>query len=107
MTHPIPDFPGFISFMLGKGHTLNRCRDNCQDAGEHVHLHSPDGSDGIIWAGGMVSEFDLTQPARLIYPGRGNLPPLFLGVPELDWTVQSGGWRLIIRDGTIRGLTEV
>lgn len=55
----------------------------------HGYLPSPRNSEGA-----------------LIYPG-GNLPPLFLGVPELDWTVQTGGWRLVILDGIIRGLEEV
>ena len=66
---PIPDFPGFIAWMVGNGSTLNPCRDGCQDKGtEHVHLRSPDGFDGIVWADGRVSDYDLTQPARLIYP---------------------------------------
>ena len=70
---PIPDFPGFIASMLGNGSTLNPCRDHCQDrASEHVHLHTPSGNDGIIWADGRVSEWDLTQPARLIYPAAGH-----------------------------------
>ena len=69
---PIPDFPGFVAWMLDNGNTLNPCRDWCQDKDtEHVHLHSPDGADGIIWADGRVSEWDLTQPARLIYPAAG------------------------------------
>ena len=66
---PIADFPAFVAWMLDRGNTLNPCRDACQDKGvEHVHLRHPDGGDGIIWADGRVSEFDLTQPARLIYP---------------------------------------
>lgn len=65
---PIPDFPGFVSSLLAKGYTRNPCLDHCNETGEHVHLHSPSGNDGIIWADGHVSEFDLTQPARLIYP---------------------------------------
>ena len=66
---PIPDFPGFIASMTAGGYTLNPCRDHCQDKDtEHAHLRSPEGADGIVWADGTVSEFDLTQPARLIYP---------------------------------------
>jgi hypothetical protein len=71
---PIPDFPGFIAWMLNtEGSTLNPCPDCCQDKeAEHVHLRHRDGHDGIIWADGRVSEWDLTQPARLIYPTYGN-----------------------------------
>ena len=72
---PIPDFPGFIASLLGKGYTRNPCPDCCQDKGsEHAHLRHPDGGDGIIWADGHVSEWDLTQPARLIYPSAGHRP---------------------------------
>ena len=66
MTTPIKDFAGFTAWMLAGGHTLNPCRDEDED--EHIHVRSPDGYDGIIWADGRVSEFDLTQPARCIYP---------------------------------------
>jgi hypothetical protein len=72
---PIPDFPGFVVSMLRRGYTLNPCRDNCPEDGEHAHLHSPPGGDGIVWADGKVSEFDLTQPARLIYPTYGQRRP--------------------------------
>ncbi len=66
---PIPDFPGFIASLTAKGYTLNPCRDHCQDKGsEHAHLRTPDGDDMITWADGRWSGFDLTQPARLIYP---------------------------------------
>ena len=67
---PIPDFPGFVAWMLDtEGATQNSCPVHCQDKGsEHVHLRHRDGHDGIIWADGRVSEYDLTQPARLIYP---------------------------------------
>jgi hypothetical protein len=68
---PIPDFPGFVVSMLRQGYTLNPCRDHCPEDGEHVHMHSPRGGDGIIWADGKVSEYDLAQPARLIYPTYG------------------------------------
>ena len=69
---PIPDFASFVASLTAGGYTLNPCRDHCPDkADEHAHLHSPDGIDGIIWADGRVSEWDLTQPARLIYPGAG------------------------------------
>lgn len=76
---PIPDFPGFLASLTADGFTLNPCRDHCQDkADAHVHLHSPSGNDGIIWADGRVSEWDLTQQARLIYPAAGHwawVPP--------------------------------
>lgn len=66
---PIPDFRGFIASLLSKGYTLNPCRDHCQDKGtEHEHLKAPDGEDLIVWADGRWSGYDLTQPARLIYP---------------------------------------
>ena len=66
---PIPDFPGFVASLTAKGCTRNPCRDHCPDkADEHVHMRHQDGHDGIIWADGRVSEWDLTQPARLIYP---------------------------------------
>ena len=66
---PIPDFPGFVTSVTAQGCTLNPCTDGCQDKGaEHAHLRSPSGADGIVWADGRVSEWDLTQPARLIYP---------------------------------------
>ncbi len=65
---PIPDFPGFVAWMLTEERaTRNPCPDHCQDKdSEHVHLRHQDGHDGIIWADGRVSEYDLTQPARLI-----------------------------------------
>ncbi len=66
---PIPDFPGFIASLLAKEYTRNPCRDHCQDKGsEHEHLRATDGCDLIVWADGRWSGFDLTQPARLIYP---------------------------------------
>ena len=71
---PIPDFPGFIASLTAKGYTLNRCREHCPDkADEHAHLRTPDGDDMIVWADGRWSGYDLTQPARLIYPS-GRLP---------------------------------
>jgi len=70
VTEPIPDFPGFVASLLAKGYTRNPCRDHCQDKGaEHAHLKDPDGDDMIVWADGRWSGYDLTQPARLIYPG--------------------------------------
>ena len=72
---PIRDFPGFLAWLSGRGYTRNPCPDCCQDKGsEHAHLRHPDGGDGIIWADGHVSEWDLTQPARLIYPSAGHRP---------------------------------
>ena len=66
---PIPDFPGFIALLVTKGYALNPCRDHCPDrAEEHAHLKTPGGDDIIVWADGRWSGWDLTQPARLIYP---------------------------------------
>ena len=70
----IPDFPGMIASLLEEGFTRNPHRENCQETSEHAHLKSPSGNDGIIWENGEVSEFDLTQPAPLIYPVYGKLP---------------------------------
>ena len=64
-----PGFPGFIASLPAKGYSLNPCRDHCPDkAVEHAHLKTPDGDDMIVWADGRWSGWDLTQPARLIYP---------------------------------------
>ena len=67
---PIPDFPSFVDRLLSRGYSRNLCRDSCHDHGDpgHVHLRTPDGDDMIAWADGRTSNFDLTQPARLIYP---------------------------------------
>lgn len=66
----IPDFPGFVDHMLGQGYSRNLCRESCQDhaTADHAHLRTPDGEDMIAWADGRVSDYDLTLPARLIYP---------------------------------------
>ena len=69
MTTPIPDFRGFIARLTGEGYVLNPCRDHCPDRGEeHEHLKTPHKEDMIVWADGRWSSYDLTQPARLIYP---------------------------------------
>jgi hypothetical protein len=69
MPDPIPDFPGFIASLTTEGYGLNSCRDCCQDKGAgHAHLRTPDGDDMIAWADGRWIMYDLTQPARLIYP---------------------------------------
>lgn len=69
MTTPIPDFRGFIASLIAKGYKLNPCREHCPDKGTgHEHLKFPDGTDGMIWEDGTFSGYDLTQPARLIYP---------------------------------------
>jgi len=70
MATPFADFPGLISHLLGKGYSRNRCLPHCQDHGsaEHEHLRTPAGEDVIVWADGHASVYDLTQPARLIYP---------------------------------------
>ncbi len=70
VTTPFPDFPGMITYLLGEGHKRNPCQPHCPDHGDpdHAHLRTKDGEDVIVWADGTVSYFDLTQPARLIYP---------------------------------------
>jgi hypothetical protein len=68
---------------------LEGWRENRHWQDRHGHIPSPRNSYGA-----------------LIYPG-GNLDPLPLGVPELDWTVQAGGWRLVIEDGAITGIKEI
>ena len=88
---PIPDFPGFLASLLSDGFTRNPCRDACQDKDtEHVHLHSPAGNDGIIWADGRVSEWDLTQPARLIYPAAGRYVYMPSSLPKECYQMASG-----------------
>jgi hypothetical protein len=85
---PIQDFPAFTDWLTTRGYTFNPCPDGCQDKGtEHVHLRHPDGDDGIIWADGRVSEWDLTQPARLIYPayGGGKRRPPAAASPDSGW----------------------
>jgi hypothetical protein len=80
----IPDFPGFVASLTDKGYSLNPCRDHCPDkADEHAHLRTPDGYDMIVWADGRWSGYDLTQPARCIYPAA---------------PAASGGFRLPFRD---------
>lgn len=65
----IPDFPGFIDALKEQGWKLNPCRrEACRDEDEHAHLKDPDGYDSIAWANGMQCAYDLTQPARCIYP---------------------------------------
>lgn len=69
-TQPITDFPGLVEHLLGLGYSRNLCPGSCQDHGDagHVHLRTPDGDDVMAWADGRVSNWDLTQPATLIYP---------------------------------------
>ena len=66
---PIPDFPGFTEALRKHGWKLNPCRESCPyKADEHAHLKDPDRYDSIAWADGRECPYDLTQPARLIYP---------------------------------------
>lgn len=69
---PIPRFRAFIDDLVtNKGYRLNPCRDCCTDLDEHAHLRTPGGNhydDFITWADGRYCGYDLTQPARLIYP---------------------------------------
>ena len=88
---PIPDFPGFIASLTAGGYALNPCLDHCQGKGaEHAHLRSPDGNDGIVWADGTVSEWDLTQPARLIYPAAGRKTYVRASLPGDCYQMPSG-----------------
>lgn len=67
---PFRDFAAFTKDLLGRGYTRNPCGAHCPDHGgaEHVHLRTPEGEDVMAWQDGRVSGFDLTQPARIIYP---------------------------------------
>lgn len=67
-SEPIPDFAGFIASLPAKGYSLNPCRDECPYEDEHAHLKDPGGFDMLAWADGRWSGYDLTQPARVIYP---------------------------------------
>jgi hypothetical protein len=63
----------FAAPLLAKGWTRNKCLPHCPDHGsdDHAHLRAPGGGhedDVIIWANGQWSGYDLTQPARIIYP---------------------------------------
>jgi hypothetical protein len=85
----IPDFPGFIASLTDKGYSLNPCRDHCPDkADEHAHLRTPDGDDMIVWADGRWSGYDLTQPARCIYPAA----PAASGAFRLPFRNDGGVW---------------
>ena len=96
---PIPDFPGFTASLTATGYTLNPCRDACQDKGtEHAHLKAPDGHDGIIWADGRVSEWDLRLPARLIYPAAGRAAYARASLPE-DCYQMTGGSMVHVKPG--------
>lgn len=69
----IPDFRAFTDDLVtNKGYTRNPCRAHCPYPDEHAHLRTPGGNhydDFITWADGRYLGYDLTQPARLIYPG--------------------------------------
>lgn len=60
---------GWTGWWLERGYLLNPCRDHCPHEDEdHAHLKTPDGDDVMLWADGTWSGYDLSQPARLIYP---------------------------------------
>ena len=65
-----------------------------------------------LW-GRTLMPYDLPlPPARPRYEGLLRIllnqpAPVDHQVPELDWTVQAGGWRLVIEDGAIRGLKKI
>ena len=65
-----PDFTQFVDRLLGNGYSRNPCSESCPDHGDpgHAHVRTPDGEDMMAWVDGRVSDYDLTQPARLIYP---------------------------------------
>lgn len=69
---PIPDFRAFTDGLVtGKGYTRNPCREHCPYPEEHAHLRTPGGNrydDFITFADDRYSGYDLTQPARFIYP---------------------------------------
>ena len=86
---PWSDFPGLIAHLLANGFTRNPCSDACpdKDVAEHEHLHGPDG-DLIVWADGRWSGWDLTQPARCLYP-------VYCPVPKRQ--EQRAGYRVTYR----------
>lgn len=64
-------FAEFTASLLAKGYTTNPCREDCPDHASpdtHAHLRTPDGDDVMVWSDGTWSGYDLTQPARIIYP---------------------------------------
>ena len=75
MTTPIQEFRAFIDHLVTeKGYTRNPCRSHCPYTDEHAHLRYPGGNsydDFITFASGDYLGYDLTQPARLIYPAYG------------------------------------
>lgn len=88
---PIPNFKGFVEHLVNdKGYGLNSCPLGCQDDSSHAHLRTPDGEDVILWADGRWSGYDLTQPARLIYPAARNAGVLGYDMVLPKWPVP--GW---------------
>ena len=62
-------FDEFLNSLTSKGYNYNPCDpDACHDQEKHVHLRTPEGDDIIFWADGTWSPYDLTQPAKMIYP---------------------------------------
>lgn len=78
------DFPGLVAYLRSRGYVLNPCATTCPDHGDpgHAHLRTPDGEDVIAWADGRISYYDLTQPARLIYPSPKSVRPYDLVLPR-------------------------
>lgn len=63
-------FPRLVDHLVTeRGYHRNECAAHCPDHGTgHAHLRYPDGGDFIVWPDGRHSGYDLTLPARLIYP---------------------------------------
>jgi len=80
----IPDFPGLVAHLRSRGYVLNPCATTCPDHGDpgHAHLRAPDGEDVITWADGRISYYDLTLPARLIYPSPKSVRPYDMVLPK-------------------------
>lgn len=73
------------------GYTRNECPGTCQDRGsEHAHLRTPDGDDVVVWADGRYSGYDLTQPARLLYPAGRARAPRRAAVPASCYRAPTG-----------------
>lgn len=77
MSDPIPDFPGFIEYLVqDKGYECNPCSLSCPDRPRaHAHLkdpniENPEDKNFIAYEDGTYSPWDLTQACRLVYPVR-------------------------------------
>lgn|GEM_PF-1830493 len=65
----LPVSDDWVGWWLARGYGRNPCGESCPYRGEdHAHLRTPDGDDVMLWPDGSFSNFDLSQPARLIFP---------------------------------------